>query len=184
MRLSRTRSERGDDTDFLTNCHYALPLLRYSHWQPIWFGVVRNFFEPLVKPAINTHVTRLKPIVAAVFLVLWLPLTSHCLLEGAGLMPDILRCSDTCAPDGKDQGCEGDACCSLESAAYKVDSERPAFITSVLGLLLPVLFHSVEPPAVPQNSLGFLTVTSPELPVTWQFSCRTALPPRAPSFVS
>jgi len=143
-----------------------------------------NFFELLVKPAINTHVNRLKTIVAAVFLVLWLPLTSHCLLEGAGLMPDILRCCDTCAPDGKDQGCEDDACCSLESTAYKLDCERPAFIPPALGLLLPVLFHSVEPPAAPQNSLGFLSVASPELPVTWQFSCRTALPPRAPSFVS
>src|SRR5213596_3106237 len=131
----------------------------------------------------NTPVSRLKTIVAAVFLVLWLPLTSHCLLEGAGLMPDILRCSDTCAPDGKDQGCEGDDCCSLESAAYKVDCERPVFIAPAHGLLLPVLFNSVGAPAPPQNALGFLTVASPELPVTWQFSCRTALPPRAPSFV-
>jgi len=65
----------------------------------------------------------------------------------------------------------------------KVDCERPAFITPVLGLLLPVLFNPVEPPAAHQNSLGFLTVASPELPVTWQFSCCTALPPRAPSFV-
>ena len=137
-----------------------------------------------MKSAINTHVSQLKTIVAAVYLVLWLPLTSHCLLEGAGLMPDILRCSDTCAPNGKDQGCEADACCSLESAAYKVDCERPAVITPVLGSLLPVLFHSVEPPAAPQNSLGFLTIASPELPVTWQFSYRTALPPRAPSLVS
>ena len=137
-----------------------------------------------MKSAINAHVSRLKTIVAAVYLVLWLPLTSHCLLEGAGLMPDILRCSDTCAPDGKDQGCEADACCSLESAAYTMDCDRPVLVTSALGLLLPVLFNSIEPPAIPQNSLRFLTVASPELPVTWQFSCRTALPPRAPSFVS
>ncbi len=146
--------------------------------------MVRNFFEPLGKSAINTHVSRLNKIVAVVFLVLWLPLTSHCLLEGAGLMPDILRCSDTCAPNGKDQGCEDEACCLLESTAYKVDCERPAVITTVLGFSLPVVFHSVEPPAAPKNSLGFLTVASPELPVTWQFSYRTALPPRAPSFVS
>jgi hypothetical protein len=146
--------------------------------------VVGKFIEQLAKPDINTHVNRLKRIIAALFLVLWLPMTSHCLLEGAGLMPDVLRCNDSCAPGGQDQGCEADACCSLESAAYKVDSERPALITPVLGLLVPAFFEPVEPPATPQNSLGFISAASPELPVTWQFSFRTALPPRAPSVVS
>src|SRR5437867_3056571 len=46
MRLSRTRSERGDDTDFLTNCHYArIPLQRPASATEPHAPVYRKSFD-------------------------------------------------------------------------------------------------------------------------------------------
>ena len=114
----------------------------------------------------------------------WLPLTSHCKLEALpGL--EFLQCADG-------QACHQDAdvpndggCCSLEAAHYFLPSQQPDVAPALL-LALPAfesplaLVRGLPAPV----SLGILTAAPPDLPASWQFVFRTALPPRAPSFAS
>jgi hypothetical protein len=125
-------------------------------------------------------VSRLKKIIAMVLLALWAPITSHCLLEVADLIPDALHCADACVPGNGDCSDEADACSSLESASYRMDDECPAIVVPLSATLI----RAGEPLCSLQCSYASFSVAPFELTVTWQFSCRTALLPRAPSFVS
>jgi hypothetical protein len=123
-------------------------------------------------------------IMAVMLLVLWVPTTSHCLIESIDLLPQFLCCSEACAPDGAEPGEDQDGCESLESASYKVDEQVAWVAAPVFTAWLPEFLALVEPVDIGVNSLDALHLVEPDLPVTWQFSYRTAAPPRAPSFVS
>ena len=75
-------------------------------------------------------------------------------------------------------------CCTLASGSYKVDdNQRVTTISPVVAVVLLADLSELAsladaPPAVVRTAIP------PELSVSWQFSFRTALPPRAPSFVS
>jgi len=122
-------------------------------------------------------VRRLKIVAASTLLVIWIPATSLCLAENAGLVAD----SDHCG------GCPSSQtlpCCVLASAAYKLDDNRHVVVLS-LGKL--VLFFrdavNAHPPLV--VSLAHNGCESPpELRSSWQFCARAAANPRAPSFAS
>lgn len=112
-------------------------------------------------------------------LALWLPVTNHCRLESVpGL--EFLRCA-TAVPTGSD--CDGDGCDVVEDGFYKVEE---ANVVAVQPLCVPV-FHLAplidhSPPEISNYLLS--AATPPELGNTWQFSCRAAAPPRAPSLAS
>jgi hypothetical protein len=120
---------------------------------------------------------RLKTIVAMALLALWIPATSLCLAENAGLVAD----SDHCG------GCpssQASPCCVVASAAYKLDDNRAA--------VLPWLADSV-PFARDVTELHSPLVvclagngceSPPELGSSWQFCARAAANPRAPSSIS
>ncbi len=118
----------------------------------------------------------------ALFLALaWLPVTSHCQME---VIPgfEFLQCGSSATPDDH---CEEDGCCAVESSDYHVTRhEDLAFAGMVL------IASAADPSPTIQNflpkevSLGVLTAAPPEFARTWQFLSRTALPVRAPSFVS
>ena len=119
---------------------------------------------------------RLQPIVGLFLLLLWVPITAHCNLENVpGL--EFLKCAAD-SEAGKD--CDGDACAQLETATYKISDTHsdflPPALTSLSSLLL-MEFPLAEPAAA-------VIEIPPELSSGWQFAYRTALPPRAPSFVS
>ncbi len=121
-------------------------------------------------------VKRLFLIVGLVLLVLWVPITSHCMLENIRGM-EFLKCA-TDTDQGKD--CGDDGCTQLESATYRISDTHTDFLplafidfSDVVLLELPV---DEQPTAVVE--------TPPDIPVAWQFLFRTALPPRPPSFVS
>ena len=125
------------------------------------------------------NVKWLKTLSVLALLALWLGATNHCRLEQIpGL--EFLHCaSDTEASSN----CDGDGCEVVENSLYKVDDAQavavvPAFVGAVFLLL------TVEQTPPPPLLSDFSTVASPELPGTWQFSFRTALPPRAPSLAS
>ncbi|HKS37334.1 MAG TPA: hypothetical protein VJW76_09110 [Verrucomicrobiae bacterium] len=124
-----------------------------------------------------------KRILAAALLVLWVPLTMHCRLESLPGMEFLACCPHEEAAPHQDSDCDDDACAVVESASYKTENGRIAIPTPVLvpALFLAPLLRLEAIPAV--NHLAF-EKPSPELPVSWQFSFRAALPPRAPSFVS
>ncbi len=116
-------------------------------------------------------------------LALWPLATSHCSLEQ---MPglEFLACADEAAAvphQGND--CETDSCASVESGFYKSEDGHQVVPTAPLvasALLTAILRKSAQPVA---GSRIVFDSAPPELPKVWQFSFRTALPPRAPSFV-
>src|SRR6185295_6551715 len=115
-------------------------------------------------------------IVGLVLLVLWVPITVHCTLESVpGL--EFLKCA-TDADQGKD--CEGDSCTQLESATYKISDTHADFLPPAFASLFAFLIFELPVDEQPTTVIE----TLPEISSSWQFSYRTALPPRAPSFVS
>jgi hypothetical protein len=120
--------------------------------------------------------------------ILWLPVTSHCrLLEVSSGLESLSCCTHSAAEEASphhEDDCATDACSVVEAAKYKSSSQR----VTVPPLYLQVLF---DLPPLLENALSFCAVTPHQsddtlarLPVAWQFSARTALSPRAPSFVS
>ena len=120
---------------------------------------------------------RLKTIVAVVLLALWIPATSLCLAENAGLVAD----SDHCGGCPSSQASPG---CMLASAAYKLDDNRAA-VLQWLGNSVPFSGDATElhPPLVVCLA-GNGCESPPELRSSWQFCARAAANPRAPSSVS
>jgi hypothetical protein len=126
----------------------------------------------------------LKTVVALMLLALWMPATSLCLIERAGWFANDNCCpsSSQSAPNSQSSG--EATCCALASATYEANNNQTVAVASpiVAFLVLWDLTAVVEELNTPQSVS--LSPSPPDLPVTWQFSLRTALPPRAPSFVS
>jgi len=116
-------------------------------------------------------------------LTLWLPATLCCVLERADV-PGFIDCCVDEATDGQpEQPCESDTCCQVEKGSYKLEQVSIRIAVpqiSVLDDLLNALAadHDVS---IGSASPSF---PPPDLPVSWQFSYRTALPARAPSVAS
>ena len=110
--------------------------------------------------------------------VLWVPITSHCAWENIAGLP-IFQCA-TETP--QDSDCADDACVQVETASYKVTDPQIAVPPPLFNLLMLIL--PVPPEILPEGQPSPVTAAPMEFPVTWQFFSRTALPPRAPSFVS
>ena len=119
---------------------------------------------------------RLLQLLSLVLAVLWVPVTSHCTWENV-----VASQFFKCAPADSEKGdCAGDGCAQLEGGAYKVADPQVTLSLPLLTILFPVL---VMEPVVSGASV-LATAPPPEIPAGWQFSFRTALPPRVPSFVS
>ena len=125
-------------------------------------------------------VNSLRTVITLVMLVLWPLAVMHCKLETIpGL--EFLRCaSDT----DTSSDCQGDGCETVESALYKVPDHQNIAPEPILKtVVLPSLLEREARPC--ENHLCWrVTSAPPELPKVWQFSFRTALPPRAPSIGS
>jgi len=120
---------------------------------------------------------RLKTIVAMALLALWMPATSLCLAENAGLVADNDHCGDS--PSSHES-----PCCVLASAVYKLDDNRAA-VLQWLGNSVAFSGDATElhPPMVVCLA-GNGCESPPELRSSWQFCARAAANPRAPSSVS
>jgi hypothetical protein len=124
------------------------------------------------------EMSRLKTILATLLFACWMPATSFCLAENAGLITKNGGCAD--CPSSQTSS----PCCALASAAYKLDDNGsgvvPCFGNSVSFFRDAIELH---PPLV-----VFLDrdgcESPPELRSSWQFCARAAANPRAPSFVS
>jgi hypothetical protein len=159
-------------------------------WQPSWFtvtdstGAEKIFGLKLFWPICRVGLVKwLKTLVASVLLALWVPATSFCLIERVGWLSGDDCCSSSSRNVPMNQPSGDTPCCALASANYKPDDDRPvapaAPSTASLVLFMPT--ESVEASDRPRPaSLS----PPPELPTAWQFTCRAAAPPRAPSFVS
>lgn len=115
----------------------------------------------------------------------WLPLTARCRLEATLPGLEFLQCADDrCCQPEKDAPDSG-ACCAFGSARYVLPAHQPA-VLPVLALVQPPL----EPLRAPvcghsaPGSLSILTAAPPDIPASWRFALRTALPARAPSLLA
>ncbi len=122
--------------------------------------------------------------VAVLALALWVPATMHCTLE---TMPGFSFLQWCCGGDDlrqPDNDCNQDSCSAVESGFYKIE-ENP-MVGAGLALLIEFAGWEwvAEPPTNSVRHLAAVSSAPPELPRLWQFSHRTALPPRAPSLVA
>ena len=128
----------------------------------------------------------LRTVIVALLALAWVPLTSHCILESIpGL--EFLRCAcDTQLTSTSSRGdpCQDDGCCAVESAQYQSPRQQDLIPIVVFAILPAEVFVVLGPSLPPKVSLGIVTSAPPDLPASWQFSFRTALPVRAPSFIS
>ncbi len=116
-------------------------------------------------------------------LVLWGLATLHCDLERVPGFGFLASCHSADASPHQDKDCDSDGCSAVESGFYKMEEQAASAPVPllVLSFLLPV-WEATPPPARPQAAI--LNGSPPELPRVWQFSYRTALPPRAPSLIA
>ncbi len=118
----------------------------------------------------------LKTTIALVLLVLWVPITTHCIWEGE-IGGDLFKCSPETAEKG-DCSDDADRCVAVESPSYKVPETTPPIPVPVFGVVL------FEIPAAPSQTCPSVPATAApaELAAGWTFLSRAACPPRAPSF--
>lgn len=129
---------------------------------------------------------RWRQLSALVLLALWLTGPFHCALERLGLA--LWGCPPAAESTGADGHSEhpcDDDCCPLENSTYLAGSAGKLKISAEISLTCLSqtwlqkdlnVFHRLARPAADG--------IDPPLARTWQFLWRTALPPRAPSFVS
>ena len=117
---------------------------------------------------------------------LWVAVGSHCLLESlAGL--EFFSCeqhagADT-SPAHSEDDCGADGCWAIESGSYQAQRPLNAPVRPVLAL---AAWLSVLPALSLEGGAGQVEAVAcapPELTRLWQFSQRSALPPRAPTFI-
>jgi hypothetical protein len=121
------------------------------------------------------------------FATLWVAAGAHCRLE---VLPGFEFLSCCQHPDAQktpahhEKDCDDDGCAAIELGFYKLEQPQQAPLEPLLALaswLVP-LTDACRPGA--PDFEGLASGAPPELPRLWQFSQRTALPPRAPSIVS
>ncbi len=117
----------------------------------------------------------------------WALVTSHCGLENTfGL--EFLTCSTKAAdstPHPSSDCGDDDACATIESGYYKSDEKQVSVLKPDL-VPLALTLALLSEPATDEFAPGLAPpeTAPPELAQAWQFSFRTALPPRAPSLLS
>lgn len=128
-------------------------------------------------------VTRLKPIVAMLMLTLFAFASSHPLLEGLGLIHHETAHAEEPASSHSDHEL-ADGKCPINSSRDEIQKTfaNGGFDLADILALASVLLHQAD--LETGSSVEIASSPPPELGTTWQFSSRTALPARAPSFAS
>ena len=122
---------------------------------------------------------RFRTVAVLLLLAFWVPATSHALLEDAG----VIHTADSQHSDDHDAA---DGICV--NAASHAQAPQPSLHVSLAPLAQLELWLAAS--AVRDGSVAEASgpappgVAPPELPQTWHFVCRTALPARAPSSLS
>lgn len=108
-------------------------------------------------------------------LALWMPATSHALLESAGVIHQSHADADS---DGDH---DHDAADGLVLLPLSVSAP---VMTAALVCVLPVVVFLLPEPIETRLTQRIDSGSSPPLANVWQFAHRAALPARAPSFAS
>lgn len=129
---------------------------------------------------------RIKAVVALILAVAWLPAVSCCLIDASGLLGKRDCCSKQHSHSIPGPGNCDQPCGTLASASY-FPQQNQEFTVTPAPIGLP-LFDRADvlalAPIDASVSRDFPATAPPELAGHWQFTFRTALPSRAPSFAS
>ena len=127
---------------------------------------------------------RIKAAVALMLALVWLPAVSCCLIDASGLLGKQDCCSKEHSHPASGPGNCDQPCGALASASY-VPQQSQLFVIAPIGLpLFDGSFSLTEIQRPAGLSRDLPATAPPELAGHWQFSFRTALSPRAPSFAS
>jgi hypothetical protein len=118
---------------------------------------------------------------------LWVAASFHCRLE---VLPgfEFLSCCQHSeseqSPAHHEKECNDDGCAAVELGLYRPETPQAASAMPLLALvtLLSPLPEHAQVSVF--DHLVSISASPPELPKSWQFFQRTALPPRSPTFVS
>jgi hypothetical protein len=122
--------------------------------------------------------------VAILFLALWVPVTMHCTLESLPGFNFLQCCCDDSDAPAAPGDCDDDFCAEVESGSYRME-ENPTVSTDSVRIL--AVAHWIGAAVAPVDVAPGIRPHSPaptELRTGWQFTCRTALPPRPPSCIA
>ena len=129
-------------------------------------------------------VQRIKAAVALVLALVWLPAASCCLIDAAGWLGKRDCCSaDHSKPVSVPGSCD-QPCAALASATFLPQQSHPVVFAPDCVLLFILNGSLPEIQSLAGLNRDLPTTAPPELAGHWQFSFRTAAPPRAPSFAS
>ena len=155
-------------------------------------NVIRSFIATVLVVMIEhflpmgslVRVQSIKTVMVVMLVALWALASNHCRLElVSGL--SFMACSqqNDCAGQ-QDKDCETDGCATVENQFYKAETTQQSMPAPVL-LFAFFLNPLLDELAIPEGVSHVLPDAAPtELARVWQFSYRTALPPRAPSLLS
>ncbi len=124
-----------------------------------------------------------KRMLVVVVVAMWLPATMHCKLEELPGLQFLACCDHEDTAPHADNDCRSDSCALVEDGLYKSDNPKIEVPLPQLVALEIALPSEAPSPSLTVSS-SFAPAHAPELSVTWQFSCRAAAPPRAPSRLS
>ena len=128
-----------------------------------------------------------RAILVSAIVTLWVAASFHCRLEvvtGFEFLSCCQHAEPEKSPTHHEKECNDDGCAAVERGCYKPENLQDA---PVIPLLAFVAWMAPLPELDPSSAFDPLVSISsspPELPKAWQFFQRTALLPRAPSFVS
>ena len=127
---------------------------------------------------------RIKAAVALVLALVWVPAVSCCLIDESGLLGKQDCCSKEHSHSVPGPGNCDKPCGALASATY-VSQQNQLLLLAPAGVsLFDCAFSLMEVPRPAGIGRELPATAPPELAGHWQFSFRTALSPRAPSFAS
>lgn len=119
---------------------------------------------------------------AVLLLALWGLAAVHCKLEALPGFQFLDTCCATDSAPSSPKDCSDDGCDSVENGGYRA-GDQTLTVPEPLRLPLTIL-PALEPESLQPNVLSCRFLAPPEIPRGWQFSCRAASSPRAPSVVS
>jgi hypothetical protein len=127
-------------------------------------------------------VSKLTKVFALLTLALYGLASMHCALEGVPGLDFLKTCCFVDSAPSAPQDCDSDEC-AVENESYRAEEQT---VSAPQPLLIFALLSSMIEAPMPELQARFSVAsqTPPELPKVWQFSHRTALPPRAPSIAS
>lgn len=129
-------------------------------------------------------VSKLTKCAVLTVLAFWGLAVMHCQLEAVPGLGFLKVCCfvDPGAPIPAED-CDSDGCGDVEKGGYRMEEQTVSPLQSPLILaVLSVAIQSPEPVLEPVTQAA--SFPPPDLPAGWQFSLRTALSPRAPSFTA